>query len=173
MGWGGLEEELRELAAKTLAEANQPPSRICFVPPVSQRYLAAWTAGASIGIIPYENVSLNNWLCSPNKLWEYPIAGVPILASPFPEMSKIINDYGIGWLLDDPLTSHAIAERVWALSASELQAARANCRAFLNADNWMVYEDRLLELYKTLLPASPRTASNDPAVHVELQAAVS
>jgi glycosyltransferase involved in cell wall biosynthesis len=173
MGWGKLEEQLRELAVKTLEGANQPTDRICFLPPVSQRYLPEWTAGASIGIIPYENVSLNNWFCSPNKLWEYPIADVPILASPFPEMSKIVNDYGIGWLLDDPLASHAIAERVWALTPEKLQAARANCRTFIAADNWMVYENRLLELYKNLLPASPSTANNDRAVHVELQAAIS
>jgi glycosyltransferase involved in cell wall biosynthesis len=157
MGEGNLEQSLRKLAAQVLEKSAQPSERICFLPPVTQRYLPMWTAGASVGIIPYENVCLNNWLCSPNKLWEYPISGVPILASPFPEMSKIINEYHIGWLLDDPLTASMISEQIWSLQHAELEEAAANCREFVAADNWTIYERRLLDFYAQLSPDIGKT----------------
>jgi glycosyltransferase involved in cell wall biosynthesis len=150
MGSGSQEEELRELAAKVLDQGNQPRERIRFVSPVAHKHLPLWTAGASLGIIPYENISLNNWLCTPNKLWEYPLAGVPILASPFPEMSQVIIDHGTGWLLEDPLTAYSIAELIWNLKSEDLQKARENCGAFIARDNWTLYERRLVALYADL-----------------------
>src|SRR5690606_10664221 len=80
MGWGTLEAHRRGVAAeievRTLGQRS-PPVR--FVPPAPQTELPLWTAGGTIGVIPYENVGLNHWFCTPNKLWEYPNAGVPVL----------------------------------------------------------------------------------------------
>ena len=68
MGWGKIEEELKALA-KVVDPSGE---KISFVPKVPQSELLQWSTGATIGIIPYENVSLNHWYCTPNKLWEYP-----------------------------------------------------------------------------------------------------
>jgi hypothetical protein len=51
----------------------------------------AVTAGADVGVIPYRNVGLNNFFTSPNKLFEYCAAGVPVAASRFPELSKVVE----------------------------------------------------------------------------------
>ncbi|HYE68658.1 MAG TPA: hypothetical protein VEA58_08600, partial [Anaerovoracaceae bacterium] len=50
------------------------PEIVVFIPPAPQNDLALWTAGGTIGIIPYEKIGLNHWFCTPNKLWEYPNA---------------------------------------------------------------------------------------------------
>src|SRR5699024_5465976 len=108
MGWGKLEAEIREYAD---AESDRPEgrARVAMVPSAPHDELLKWTAGASLGTIPYENTGLNHLYCSPNKLWEYPAAGVPILASNMPEMKKKIDDYGIGITVDRKLDPEEIA----------------------------------------------------------------
>lgn len=146
MGWGPLEKRLRQDARLVDHEGR----RVFFLPPASQQELASWTAGASLGVIPYENRGLNHWYCSPNKLWEYPLAGVPVLASPFPFMRQVIEGNRIGWLLDVPIEAQGIAARVASLSSEDLQLARQNCAQFIAKDNWEVYAERLLRLYREL-----------------------
>lgn len=150
MGWGKLEDELRRVADALILKNEELGERIRFVPKVKQDELSYWSAGASVGVIPYENTGLNHWYCNPNKLWEYPNAGVPILASPFPEMSAIINKYELGWYLPDPLNPKVIAEVVNGLTDEQLVVASANCRRFMEDDNWNVYAHRLKSLYGEL-----------------------
>ncbi len=150
MGWGKLEEELRRVADSLKMKNPDLDLRIRFVPKVKQTELAYWTAGATLGAIPYENTGLNHWYCNPNKLWEYPNAGVPIIASPFPELSKIIEDNQIGWLLPDPLSPREIAAAINKLTEEELQVAANNCNSFIQRDNWQVYANRLKTAYESL-----------------------
>src|SRR5690606_35834587 len=56
--------------------------KIKIIDPVPQEELLLWTQGATVGAIPYPITCLNHWGCAPNKLWEYPGAGVPIIATP-------------------------------------------------------------------------------------------
>lgn len=150
MGWGRLETELRRAADALCTRAPELEQRIRFVPKVPQRELPLWTAGATLGAIPYENVGLNHWFCTPNKLWEYPNAGVPIIASPFPELRRIIEPNDIGWFLPDPLSPKQIGEAVNALTPEMLSAARARCLEFIASDNWDLYSKRLQAAYGSL-----------------------
>jgi glycosyltransferase involved in cell wall biosynthesis len=146
MGWGAFEPKLRAIAESVDPDGH----RVRFVPPAPRTELAAWTAGADLGVIPYENVCLNHWYCSPNKLWEYPIAGVPVLASPFPELRGPIEQWSIGRLIDDPPTPEGIAAAVADVTPAALAEMSAQCRRFIESDNWSVYERRLVELYERL-----------------------
>jgi glycosyltransferase involved in cell wall biosynthesis len=148
MGWGKLEEELRRVADSLKMKNTDLAERIRFVPRVKQSELPYWTAGASLGAIPYENTGLNHWYCNPNKLWEYPNAGVPILASPFPELRKMICDNEIGWLLPDPLNARDIAAAVNGLDDQQLEIAAMKCRRFIAGDNWDLYANRLKQAYR-------------------------
>lgn len=150
MGWGKLEDELRRVADALILKNAELAKRIRFVPKVKQDELPYWSAGASLGVIPYENTGLNHWYCNPNKLWEYPNAGVPILASPFPEMSEIIDRYELGWYLPDPLNPKVIAEVINGLTSDQLALASSNCLRFMKEDNWDVYARRLKNLYGAL-----------------------
>lgn len=147
MGWGSLEDELHRVADALILKNPAIAEKIRFVPKVKQDELPYWTAGATLGAIPYENTGLNHWFCNPNKLWEYPNAGVPIIASPFPEMSSIIDKYELGWYLPDPLNPKAIAEVINQLTEDQIRTASDNCFRFMNEDNWSVYAKRLKALY--------------------------
>jgi glycosyltransferase involved in cell wall biosynthesis len=152
MGWGGLEPRLREIAHEVnkyhVSQGN--PEAVIFIPPAPQKDLALWTAGGTVGIIPYEKVGLNHWFCTPNKLWEYPNAGLPVLVSPFPELSRPVLEYGYGWLLPEEQEPKKLAEFINALSAEQINTAKENCANFMRVDNWETYGERLVALYATL-----------------------
>lgn len=155
MGWGAYEAELVRIAH--LVDPEQ--QRVRFIPGAPHAELRQWTAGADLGVIPYENVCLNHWFCSPNKLWEYPTAGVPILASPYPVLREVVVGNGIGLLLEDPATPEGIAGAVAGITSEDLAAMKAATIPFVTRDNWEKYEERLLSLYGRLLDARPtRTA---------------
>jgi glycosyltransferase involved in cell wall biosynthesis len=148
MGWGPLSDALHKIAA---SGGQQAARKIRFIPAAHRDELQRWTAGATAGIIPYENTVLNHWFCSPNKLWEYPSSGVPLIVQPFPELKKVIETYRCGWLLPEDLNPRAIANLIAGLSDAMIAEARAGCRAFLQADNWdSLYANRLIDLYKRL-----------------------
>jgi glycosyltransferase involved in cell wall biosynthesis len=75
---------------------------------------------------------------------------VPIIASPFPEMEKVIVQNSIGWFLPDPLTPEEIANAINSLDDNELLQTRTNCRKFISQDNWSKYAQRLQECYGEL-----------------------
>ena len=72
------------------------PDRVVFLPGVPNSDLKYWTAGATLGVILYENTCLKHLFCTPNKLWEHPAAGVPILATDLKEIAKMVSDHGTG-----------------------------------------------------------------------------
>lgn len=146
MGWGSMEDELRGLAAETAPHGVG--SRVAFLPGVPQNELQQWTAGASLGAIPYENTGLNHLYCTPNKLWEYPSAGVPILCTSLVEMERLVTAHGIGFLLPREFSAEDIAITVNSLADETLAEAALNCRRFVETDNWDIYGARLVGLYR-------------------------
>jgi glycosyltransferase involved in cell wall biosynthesis len=150
MGWGSYEEHLRERAGEVngRAKANRHGKQaIRFIPPAPQAELAAWTAGATIGVIPYENTGLNHWLCTPNKLWEYPNANVPVLVSPFPELRRPVESYGYGWVLPEDQNPEALGAMIAQLTPAEIAQAKGNCRRFIEENHWEIYAKRLTDAY--------------------------
>ncbi len=150
MGNGCLRESLSQTAEKLRVNSNLPHAPLVLIPAAPLKELPQWTAGASIGLIPYENTGLNHWFCTPNKLWEYPGAGVPVLASPFPEMKKMITSYGFGWLLDDDWKAAELADQVTKISSNEIVERQNCCKRFVDSENWNKYALRLLALYRQL-----------------------
>jgi len=91
MGWGRLEEELRELIAREGLE-----DRVRITAPVPQAQVVAHAAGATIGVIPYEPIGLNNTYTTPNKLFDYMAAGLPVAASRLPELRRFVEQGEMG-----------------------------------------------------------------------------
>ena len=91
MGYGNCQELLKN-QCKVLGIEN----RVHFIPPVPQDELLSWTMCADVGVIPYPAIDLNHKFCSPNKLFEFIQAQVPIVANDLPFLRDVIVGEGIG-----------------------------------------------------------------------------
>ena len=81
---------------KELAEGSGASERVAFRSAVPREGLEAWVAGADVGMVILENVCMNHYFTLPNKFFENVQAETPIVASDFPETSRLVERYGIG-----------------------------------------------------------------------------
>lgn len=93
LGDGGAKTMLRK-KARQLSISD----RVHFIPTVPQKQLIELARWADLGVIPYQANCLNNELCTPNKLFEFIMARLPIVASDLPEIRRIVSGYDIGVL---------------------------------------------------------------------------
>lgn len=146
MGWGKIEDELRNEVKKLNLE-----NKVIFTPGVPQNELLNHSKSAEVGVIPYQFVGLNNYYTSPNKLFEYINAGVPIAGSDFPELKRVIDKYNIGETFD-PESPKSIAEAVnKILDNSDYQKTlKENTKLAAKDFTWEQEEKKLLEIYNDL-----------------------
>jgi glycosyltransferase involved in cell wall biosynthesis/SAM-dependent methyltransferase len=71
-------------------------SVVYFHPAVPQCDVIPYTRSADAGIIPYPHIDLNSYYCTPNKLFDFLVAGIPILANNSPELKRYVADLGVG-----------------------------------------------------------------------------
>jgi len=115
--------------------------------------LPQWTASAYVGLQILQNTCFNHYSSLSNKLLEYLMAGIPIIASDLPEMRRVIEDTGAGLLIDssDP---RQIAEAVNRLLGDEklraemLEKAKTARRKY----SWEEEEGVLRMMYAEILP---------------------
>ena len=101
IGFGNLE-------AKVLDFANRYPN-VHFHPAVQHDQVVSLVSNADFGLCLVENASLSDYYCLPNKLFEYCFARLPILASNFPEISRLVNEFSLGVCCDPSPNSVRLA----------------------------------------------------------------
>lgn len=89
---------LDQLKAQVLRA--QLGNRVFFHPPVPYELLLSITATADVGLTMLEDICLNHRFALPNKLFEYLMAGVPVIGSDLPEISAVIKTFGVGITVD-------------------------------------------------------------------------
>ncbi len=130
--------------------------RIFFRDAVSQAQLLTYTASANAGIIPYVAANeLNNYYCTPNKLFEFIVAGLPILASDLPELNRFVSGQQVG--LNRPLTTAAeMAQAIDAFFQMDLASFRQRAAALSPEFVWDIEGKKIVQIYQRLLAAPPR-----------------
>ena len=106
VGDGDYTRELQALARK-LNLNNQ----IEFIGPVPFENLANYHQNVMAGICLLHNQGLNYYYSLPNRLFDYLQAGIPVIASEFPDMSDIIKKHQTGLLIRD-LNPGTIAQTI-------------------------------------------------------------
>ncbi len=97
----------------------------------------------------------------PVKLFEYMLAGIPVVASDFPVWRNIIEECGCG-LLVNPLDPSAIARAIEYICNHPSEAAEMGRRgqAAVNSRyNWTIEERSLLKFYEKLAGPAPAVIS--------------
>lgn len=117
--------------------------------PVSE--LLGYTASADIGVCFIENYGASYYRSLPNKLFEYVAAGVPVVASNFPEMRSFVDSNGVG-LCVDPGDEEEIVSAIQRLlmDSSLYQTMVKNCREAGKRYTWENEEAKLVAAVERL-----------------------
>ncbi len=127
--------------------------RVDFVDPVPPDRLLAEVAGADAGLALIEPACLSYRLTLPNKLFEYVLAGVPVVGSDLPMISSFVAEHGVGTTVDPedvPAVARAV-ERV--LDPERNERYRRATAASAPTLDWSNEREILAGVYRDLLPA--------------------
>jgi glycosyltransferase involved in cell wall biosynthesis len=136
---------------QSIANQHNVNDRFSFYGPVAPTEVTAYTASADIGVAPIENVCLSYYYCAPNKIFEYLIGGIPVVASNFPELEKIVQENEIGATFN-PEDIKSIASSINTIISDDkmYQKMKENTRFAADKYNWENESVKLLKLYNSL-----------------------
>lgn len=147
LGGGPMEEALRHQVRDAALS-----DRVYFLPRVPFGDLHEYTCSADIGLCMIKPSGRSFELSMPNKLFEYFMAGLPVLGGQGPEIRTMIEATGAGEVVADVADPVAVGTAVEQLLTDESrrhtygQAALAAARQY----NWEREAPRLCEVYGAL-----------------------
>jgi len=94
------------------AKSHKILNKVLLMDAVDYENLHPITCSADIGLALFEPVGDSYKLALPNKLFEYCMAGIPVLASNLVAINGVIADYGIGALVNDVYNIDEISEKI-------------------------------------------------------------
>ncbi len=142
MGYGDLVDDIKFAAAQY--------QHIYYLPAVQPSRVLQYTASADIGFVLIgidDQQCLNNLFCLPNKLFEYAMAGVPMVCSPMPEMTALMSKYGIGVVIEEA-TSVAVKHAVEKINALDRNTLQQLLVEFNRHFCWEEQEKIMIDAYK-------------------------
>ena len=140
-----------EQALRNQVRAERLDDQVYFIPRVPFHQLHNYTCSADLGLCLIKGTGKSFYYSLPNKLFEYMMAGLPVLASNFPEMQRIVRETRTGSTVD-PTDIVAIREQIATFldNAEQREAcAKASLRAAQHY-NWEREAAQLTQLYATL-----------------------
>ena len=124
---------------------SQEFENIHFHPLVSHDEVVGLIKSSDIGICFIENASLSDYYCLPNKLFEYIFAGLEILGSEMPEISKFIIKNKVGKTCK--LNLEDLKRKIKDYEKNKPKKVQINLYQF----SWKVQSEKLKNLYKELV----------------------
>jgi glycosyltransferase involved in cell wall biosynthesis len=147
LGDGQLAEPLRARAA-----ALGVRERVHLFPPVPPDEVVDHAASADLGVSPIVPSCLNYRYSLPNKLFQYMAAGIPVVASDFPQVRDVLEGSGAGVVADTtkPAAIAAAIERVLADPGMARRMGERGRAAVSERYHWGASAQRLLAVYAQL-----------------------
>ena len=145
VGDGAQKQQLEEYAS----DISQ---RVHFLGMKNLSELPAWTALGDVGVQLIRNTCFNHYSTDSNKLFEYVAAGLPVIASDFPEIGKIVRQWDLG-ILVDPDDPAEIRDAIYRLAEDSALRARyaENAASARSVLDWSSQESVLISSYQHAL----------------------
>ncbi|WP_370221715.1 glycosyltransferase [Cytobacillus sp.] len=147
IGDGKIKTELQDEVKK-----RNLTDRIKFLSKVPLAVLPQYTQQAYLGFQVLNNVCFNHYSASSNKLFEYMMSGIPVIACRFPEIKRVIENEQIGICIDSHRPEE-IAKAVNRLLADEnlRNAYSLNALKAREKYNWDREKIQFLNVYQKLM----------------------
>ncbi len=142
MGYGEFEESIKLLSINH--------KNIFFHPAVAPSIVLEYTTSADFGIHMIQNSCLNHYYCMPNKLFEYAMAGLPVIVSDMKEMRGFVEKYDMGIVVEEE-NSEAISDAIDKILTLDINELKVNARKFAEENAWEIQEKKMIEVYKGLI----------------------
>jgi glycosyltransferase involved in cell wall biosynthesis len=127
--------------------------------------LLSWTASADLGLTVFSrDISVSLRYCLPNKLFEYLMAGLPVLTTPLDAVVDLIRRYEVGYEIEN-MEPETVAAAINSMlgSSVELARMRANALAACERDlRWDVEKNTVVELYRRAFMHAPPPVDATP-----------
>jgi glycosyltransferase involved in cell wall biosynthesis len=126
--------------------------RVLFLPRMAYDELFDYTIHATIGVSLDKDHGLNYRFSLPNKLFDYIMAGTPVLASDLPEVARIVDHYQVGRKIQSHDPAH-IAQCISEMLADQKQLDiwRKNCLLAARELCWENEIETINKIYAPLL----------------------
>ncbi len=141
MGYGTYESKIEEVAQKS--------DNVFLHPAVEMKVIDRYSKSADWGLLTIEPISISYNLSMPNKLFEYAMAEIPILAFPTVEIKKTVQRQQIGIVADD-FTVEALSKAVELTANIDTNSFSASLKKMKMEFNWETQEEKLINIYKSL-----------------------
>ncbi len=145
---GGFEQQARQLVNKCRLAAH-----VDFLGPLPYAEMFERIGPCLAGVILLQPERGNDYTGLPNKLFEFMGAGLGVVASDFPELRRVVNETGCGWLVD-PTSPDAVARTLDQILTEPdecLRRGRLGRDAVHRRYNWHTAEAALIDTYKEIL----------------------
>lgn len=93
-----------------------------------------------VGYLSYPNDTLNNIYCSPNKIFDYALYHLPIIAFPNYTLDQILSEYKIGISSDDIIKSLEIIKQNYSFYSN-------NTNEYVSKNNWENESKKLINIF--------------------------
>lgn len=142
MGYGEIEEDIKI--------ASKERNNIFFHPAVDPDIVLEYTSSADIGISFIENTCLSYYYCLPNKLFEYAMAGLPVIVSNMKEMRELVEKYDMGIIVEDDKVN-SMNNAIDKIVQSDIKQMKQNARRCAEENSWEKQEVKMINEYKRVL----------------------
>jgi glycosyltransferase involved in cell wall biosynthesis len=136
---------------KNLVSQRGLENRVHFLGAVPAGDLVSWSASADVGICTIVGNSDSYRHSMPNKLFEYAMAGLPVIASNYEGMGSFVieNDCGVTC---NPTSVSELAASIKTLQDNPEQRTHLanNAKVASSKFNWQVEQEKLLGVYSKL-----------------------
>ena len=144
LGYGSLKELLRD--------EDRSHSNIHLHDAVPHEEVVSVAKSADVGLCFIQNVSLSDYYCLPNKLFEYSFSEIPVLASNFPDITRVVKQYGLGECCN--LDSQSIYDAVKYFE--EMEQLPTIDKMTLIELGWHAQEKKLINIYQKIIENGDR-----------------
>lgn len=122
---------------KRMVSVRDIEERVVFKPKMPYPELMRYTAAADLGVSIDKNTNVNYRYSLPNKVFDYIIAGTPLLVSDLVEVRRLVEENDVGYILTAH-DSQTIAETIKDIrkNPDRLAEKRANCIEAAHGISW-------------------------------------
>lgn len=111
---------------KSMAIEKGVSQKVKFLPRMPWEEMMSYTRSCDAGLSLDKDTCINQRYSLPNKLFDYISAGIPVIASPLPEVSALVAEFGCGIILNAVTPAEIAAKLMLLKNDASLLASLKN-----------------------------------------------